>query len=75
VPASNGRNSPEGLSVRLGDRGEQQVAQSDADECGDVGLADLRYGDRRRGKRSRSCNMACALFGLLGSLVMAASQK
>src|SRR5437879_1325416 len=28
--------------------GERQVAQSDADECGDCSVAHLRYGDRHR---------------------------
>jgi hypothetical protein len=69
----------EGGSARGGIR-EEQMAQGNADECGDVGVADLRHG---LGKETpslavtvlQSFLLACSLIGLTGSLVMLASKK
>jgi hypothetical protein len=72
MPASNGE-------IR-GDLHERQVAESDADERADVGLAALRHGYRDRNAAAGGAILqygllACALVGLIGSLVMAAQEK
>jgi len=59
---------------------EQQMAQTDADERDYVSLAALRDGNSDRSP-SRALAilqyglLACALIGLIGSLVMLASEK